>query len=115
MKFRNLDSDGDWTFGKGKHNYVSEQEALKLNVKTRLLEWVNDCFFNMTAGIDYLNRLDKGQRQNLENDIKSIILNSEGVTEITSFYTTLVSRVFTAQYQVKTIYSKTFIDTLEVK
>lgn len=114
MIFRNLDKNGDFTFGKGKNNFVADNEAIKLDIKTRLQEWLGDCFFNMTAGIDYLNRLDKNERENLEEEIRTVILQTKNVVEIVNFSTSLINRKFKAEYQVRTIFSKAFIDRIEV-
>lgn len=116
MIFRNLDSEGDWQFGRGKQSYVSGTAAIAINVKTRLYSWVGDCFFDLPAGIDWWNRLgSKNQRQLLELDMRRIILQSDGVTGITEFDTTLVGREFTASYKINTIFSKEFIDSLTIE
>ncbi len=114
MIFRQLDQNHDWTFGKGKNNFTSQNDAIKLDIKTRLLEWYRDCFFNMSAGIDYPNRLERSQRKNIETDTKRIILTTNNVTELVSFSTSLTDRSFRASYQVRTIFSTTFIDKIEV-
>ncbi len=115
MIFRNLTADGDWTFGSGVANYVAQNAAIGLNIKTRLLSWVGDCFFDIPAGVDWVNRLgSKNQRTLLELDIRRIILQSQGVTGIISFDTLLNGRNFTAHYSVNTIYSKQFTDSLTV-
>tara|TARA_B110000908_G_C9845225_1_gene267404 strand:+ start:63 stop:416 length:354 start_codon:yes stop_codon:yes gene_type:complete len=116
MKFRNLDNNGDWNFGRGKSDFIAQNDAIGLNIKTRLNSWVNDCFFNQTAGIDWLNRLGStGQRELLELDIKRIIQQSEDVTGILSFDTFLNGRSFTAEYSVETVYSKSYEDKLELE
>lgn len=115
MIFRQLNSDNDWTFGKGKNNFARENDAIGLNIKTRIKSWVGDCFFDTSAGIDWVNRLgSKSQRELLELDLRNIILQSEGVTGINSFSTSLVNRQFTADYSVETVYSKSYTDAIEV-
>ncbi len=115
MIIRNLDADGDWTWGAGKNNYLSNNAAIGLNIKTRILSWLDDCFFNPQAGIDWLNRLgSKNQRGLLELDLRRIILQSEGVTGILSFDSVLVGRAFTANYSVQTIFSQSFQDSVQV-
>jgi len=114
MKFRNLDSNHDWQFGKGRNNYKENSEAVKLNVKTRLLEWLNDCFFAMDSGIDYINRLgSKGQEELLEQDMRRIILQTEDVSGLNSFSFELIDRNFRASYNLSTIYNESFEDFLE--
>lgn len=111
MIFRNLSDLGDWQFGKGIQDFASENKAIGLNVQTRIKSWVGDCFFDSKAGIDWLNRLgSKNQRALLELDLKRIIMQSEGVVKLLSFYTNLNGRAFSASYSVQTIYS-TITDT----
>lgn len=111
MIFRNLSELGDWEFGKGIQDFTAENKAIGLNIKTRIQSWVGDCFFDMDAGIDWLNRLgSKNQRTLLELDLKRIIIQSEGVVKLLSFDTNLNGRSFSASYSVQTIYS-TITDT----
>jgi len=116
MIFRNLDENHDFTFGKGKQDMTAQNKAIGLNIKTRIMSWVGDCFFDQKAGIDWINRLgSKSQRTLLELDLRRIIQQSEGVTGILSFDTVLNGRNFNAYYSVQTIYSKTFQDSLTVE
>lgn len=109
MIFRNLDSNDDWTFGNGLSNYVSGDQAIGLNIKTRLKSWVGDCFFALNAGIDYVNRLGrKNQQSILESDMKRIILQSFGVTGLPSFFNSLTGRALNSQYSVDTIFSRAY-------
>ena len=104
MIFRNIDEDGDWCFGKGAQDMTATNKAIGLNIKTRIQSWVGDCFFDMGAGIDWLNRLgSKNQRALLELDLKRIIMQSDGVVKLLSFDTDLNGRSFIANYSVKTI------------
>ena len=113
MIFRNLDASGDWTFGQGKSNYIAGNPAIGLNIKTRLLCWLTDCFFDQNAGVDWKNRLgSKNQRKLLEADLRRIILQSYGVTGILSFQTNLTDRAFSATYSVQTIFSESYTDTI---
>lgn len=109
MIFRNLDSNHDWTFGNGLSNYVSGNDAIGINIQTRLLSWIGDCFFALNAGIDWANRMGrKGQDGILKSDLKRIILQSFGVTGITAFSTVLVDRTLNAHYDVNTVFSKSY-------
>ena len=115
MIFRNLDENGDWTFGKGIQNMATQNKAIGLNIKTRILSWVDDCFFDQKAGIDWINRLgSKGQRSLLELDLKRVILQSENVTALTSFDTILSGRSFLGNYSVSTIFSQDFEDNIRI-
>lgn len=114
VAFRNLDENGDWLFGKGKNDYARSQEAIKLDIKTRIHSWLGDCFFAVEDGIDWWNRLGSfDQRELLEQDLRLAILQTDGVTEIVDFSTELVDRRFSASYTVNTVYSKQFTDLIE--
>ena len=89
MKTRALDSQGDWQFGRGLQSYVTEKNALKQNISTRLKSWRNDCFFAMDDGVDWQNFLDIGKKRFLDIDIKRVILQTEGVLRISSYTSTL--------------------------
>lgn len=116
MIFRNLDSNHDFSFGRGLANYINGNAAIGLNIETRILSWVGDCFFDLAAGIDWANRLgSKNQRALLEVDLRRIILQSYGVTGIVSFDTTLTGRLFKASYTVNTIFSTNYSNTVTME
>lgn len=113
MAFRNLDENNDWTFGKGKNNYVRGNAAVALDIKTRINSWFGDCFFAQTEGIDWINRLgSKNQRRLLEADLRREILQTQDVTGIINFDTILEGRNFTANYSVSTAFSETINDSI---
>ena len=116
MIFRNLDENGDWTFGKGKNNYLTKNDAISLNVKTRILSWLRDCFFNMNAGIDWLNRLSKNQNELLESDLVELIAKTDNVTGITSISTSFdaLERIFNINFSINTVYTQDYEDKIEV-
>ena len=110
MIFRALTPLGDWSFGAGLNNYARNEDAIDLNIKTRLLSWVGNCFFALQDGIDWKTRLDKGQQQNLINELKAEILQSYGVVGINSVsYTFDASRrALVVMYNIQTIFSPSF-------
>lgn len=107
MIIRNLDENHDWTFGKGRNNYASGNKCVGLNIQTRILSWLNDCFFAQSEGVDWVNRLGmKGQTDMLEQDIRTIIVQTPDVVQLVDFQFQVVGRVFTAQYTVNTRFSR---------
>lgn len=114
MIIRNLDSNHDWTFGSGLANYIGGNDAIGLNINTRLLSWLNDCFFDMSAGIDWVNLLGSlGQKDMLDMNLRRVILQSYGVTGLVSFSSSLnAQRRFTAEYTVNIIYSQGYQNSL---
>ncbi len=107
MRVRQTDVNGDWNFGKGKNNYLTDNAATAQNIKTRLGSFLGNCFFDLGAGIDWFNRLGSKARLALELDISSIILNTPDVTGIVSLSTSVDpgTRNFVATYTVQTVYS----------
>jgi hypothetical protein len=110
MIFRRLDENDDWTFGKGKNNFLKDLNAVKLDIKTRLSFWVGDCFFSSTEGVDYNNYLDVGTKDFLDLDIKKNILKTENVQRITGFESSIdADRNYSAKAKIMTIYGETEI------
>lgn len=109
MRVRQVDENNDWLFGKGRNNYVVDIRAVAQNIKTRLLEFLGDCFFNLGAGIDWPSLLGAKDQDALNLAISTTILNTEGVTGIRQLFINLnrVTRDITIQYEVQTAYGTT--------
>lgn len=112
MIIRAIDSNSDWQFGQGINSYRITQDAIMQNIRTKILEWKGDCFFNMNAGIDWINRLDKRQEDILNQELKSLILKCFGVVELNELSVKVVNRIFTADYTIKTIFSPSAQDVI---
>lgn len=101
-----LDKDGDWTFGKSLNDYLSNQAAVIQNIKTRLLCFLGDCFFDITAGVDWFTFLGGSKNQiALRASISSVILNTTFVTGINQLSINLTNRSFSVSYQAQTVFS----------
>ena len=112
MIIRALDTNSDWTFGKGIQNYLREKDALKLNIRSRLKSWKGDCFYEPAEGVDYNNFLDVGTKEFLDRDIKRVILQTEDVIKITEYESTLdrTSREVSIRTRIETVFGKITID-----
>jgi hypothetical protein len=106
MSTRALDSNGDWIFGTGISAYLIGNSEVAQNIKTRLLCFINDCFWDVAAGIDWLNLLgSKNQQLALQLAISAVILNTANVTALSQISLVVSpSRQFTVQYLVQTTY-----------
>lgn len=82
MKFRNLDENGDWEYGRGEASYVVDQACIALDMATRLRSWVGNCPFDPEAGIDYKNLLGIGTKDELDQAIQETIVQTEGVISV---------------------------------
>ncbi len=113
MIIRALDATGDWTFGQGKQNYLIGQKAIALNIQTRLLSFLNDCFFDLNAGIDWINLLGStNTKVQIELSVKAVILKSYGVLRINSLSSSFVGRRLSLTYNIDTIFTANFTQSL---
>ncbi len=115
MIFRSLDASGDWVFGSGKAAYATGDIAISLNIRTRILSWLNDCFFAQTSGIDWINRLGLKKQEDLLNlDLRRMITKSYGVAQLISLDTTVTDRHFNGRYEITTIFSPTYVNQINL-
>lgn len=114
MIIRANDSQNDWIYGLGANAYKVNNDAIAQDIKTKIQEWYGDCFFNMIAGIDWLNRFNDGNSARLEQEINSLILKINGVVNVNNILLDLTDRNFTVSYDVQTVYSASVIDSIRL-
>lgn len=87
MIIRNLDASGDWTFGQGRQNYLRNDDAVALNVATRLRCFLNDCFWATQFGVDWWNLLgtkNPTAQANVVLQTRAMISDSFGIVRVNS-------------------------------
>ena len=115
MITRSLDLNKDWTFGKGKQNYKKDNDAVAQSIQTRIMSFLNDCFFDSSAGIDWFTLLGSKNIQGLTIQIRSIILETTGVNELIDLSLNLdQNRSLSVSYSVTTDYSTSVQSTVTV-
>ncbi len=106
---RALDANGDWTWGRGKNDYLQRNAAIEQNIQTRLLSFLGDCYFKINDGIDWFTFMGSKGSQNqvaLNLAINATILNTEGVVDLVQVSLNIDSaRKITISYTVTTIYT----------
>ncbi|MCK5611977.1 hypothetical protein KAR91_59455 [Candidatus Pacearchaeota archaeon] len=107
MRFRSIDTNNDWNFGKGKQSYFKDQDALMTNLKTRIQSFLNDCFFAIADGIDWFNLLGSKSQSDILSSVRKIIIDTDGVTRINEIDSFLNSTTRNLQitYNINTQYS----------
>lgn len=107
MIVRALDINGDWTFGKGRNNYLSGNAAIVQDISLRLKSFLGDCFFAIDEGIDWFNLLGSKNQVALELAVRSVILGTEGVVKLIDAQVTLEeeSRRINMRFIVSTVYT----------
>ena len=114
MRFRNLDENGDWVFGKGRNSYLQNNQALMMNIKTRLLCFLGDCFFDTEAGIDWWVLLGGKDLKSIIASIQRVILRSANVKRIVELDYTLTNRNLSVKVSVEFADGEILTDTVEV-
>lgn len=116
MRVRAVDYNHDWTFGSGLQDYKLNGRAVAQNVKTRILSFYGDCFFDEEAGIDWFNLLGYGTQELLETSIKQTIIETEGVSAINNINIVYdrERRNIWIKYDIQTIYSESYIEELTI-
>lgn len=110
---RNLDVNHDWTFFDGIFNYLTGDDDIALNIKTRVLSFLGDCFFATDEGIDWFNLLDYRYQPDLELKVTEVIKNTPGVTAINSVELLVgKDRRANIYYDIQTEFSKSYTDTI---
>lgn len=116
MIFRALTATGDWTFGKGVQSYLTGQAAIAADIKTYLKLWTGNCFFALQAGVNWTQYLDKNQEDNLLAGLQAVILARFGVMGLHQLSAKLDarSRHLVVSYDVQTIYTQSFKDSITI-
>ena len=114
MRFRSIDSTGDWVFGKGRNSYLTGNEALMMNIKTRLLEFYQNCFWDMEKGIEWWTLLGGKNLKKILVDVQRTILRSYQVKRIVNLDYTLTNRKLFISISIEFLNGETLTDTVEV-
>lgn len=115
MRVRQLDANGDMTFGQGAANlYFNTPAGVGQCIKTRLLLILGEWFLDTTQGTDWGGKiLGRHGSKSYDAEIKRVILGTTGVSQIVSYSSNLTTdRKLTINAQVLTIYSATDIVTI---
>ena len=110
MIFRALDTNGDFCFGHGKQDYLRRIDAIREDIRTALLEFLNDAFWAPSDGIDWWNLLggkNPAATTNILLQTRRTILSRYGVVRVDSlnYQMDRTTRALSIQYTVFTIFS----------
>jgi hypothetical protein len=107
MIFRGSQISDTWVFGRGKQNYLKNNDALMANIKTRLRMIYSECVFDPTMGVQWFALLGQKDSTKLVLAVKREIYNCYGVVKVldVSFDLEHITRKLTVSYLVDTIFS----------
>ncbi|UYJ76116.1 hypothetical protein N4227_17345 [Yersinia enterocolitica] len=78
-----LDKNSDWSFGRGRQNYITGGGAIAQKVKCRIRSFKNDNPLNMVDNIDWVYLLsEKNTEQETLREIERVTLATDGVMRI---------------------------------
>ena len=85
-----------------------------LNIKTRLLEFLNDCFWDMEKGIDWWTLLGGKNLKSILVDVQRTILRSYQVKKIVKLDYKLNNRSLKIELSIEFLNNEVLTDTVEV-
>lgn len=119
MIFRNLDSDGDWSFGSGVQSYAYGERAIQLNIQTALFTFLNEIFWQLDFGVDWWNLCggkNPAAQANIILQTRKTIINCEGVVRINSVDVTTDSRSrnLRLSYNIDTTFTRNLRNSISI-
>jgi len=114
MKFRNLDPKTlDWTFGKGRQSFATDNQAIGLNVATSLRFFSGECFINRLIGLPWFQLLGLVNSPEAYYMIKSYIEAQFGVLKVNQIKLNVSEdRLFSLDLDITTLYDMNFQTTV---
>lgn len=114
MTVRKLSPTGDFEFGQGALNFISNSPATVAQVvKTALLLWLGEWYLDLTLGMPWIEGvLGKHNQSTADVTVQDYILSVQGVTDIESFESIAQGdlRKYSADCRINTLYGPTAID-----
>jgi hypothetical protein len=116
MRFRSLSTvDGDWMLGDGRSSYAKANDAILLNIATRLKTFSGECFFSPLSGLPWFSLIDSKNKDVIVLSIKSAINECNGVLRVNEIeYSFDVNRVLKITYDINTLYASNIKGTVTV-
>ncbi|MCB2297804.1 hypothetical protein [Clostridium tagluense] len=109
MRYRMLDANGDYLFGRGQQCFTFGRFAVSQAINTSLALLKNEWWEDTSAGLPLFQSIlgQTGSHDNIaiaDLLIKKVISGVTGVTEIQDFTSTYENRVYTFTCSVNTLY-----------
>lgn len=109
MRYRKLDENGDYTFGRGAANFlVDTPDTVRQSVQTRLALIRGEWFLDKTEGTPWNMVVGRGTNKTHDLVIQTRILQTSGVREILKYQSQVdpLDRHLSIVALIETIYSK---------
>lgn len=97
-----ITSGNDWTFGRGRADYLRRSAAIAQTVKTRLRSFTQDWFLDTTANIDWIGLLSvRNSERQIRREIERVTLATEGVARVDELTVRLDAHKRAATYSLR--------------
>ena len=114
MRYRKLDTDGDYQMGHGDADYhVDSPECVAQAVKTRLALLAGEWFLDLMEGTPYVTHVwGKQTKATYDPVLRRRILQTEGVRDLVSFESMFdpETRKLTVSAEINTVYGATSVN-----
>jgi hypothetical protein len=108
MKYRRLTDDGDYTFGFGNNCFISDTDAVAQAIGTKMNMFKGDYWADQSEGLPFFQKIAGNSDKNtVDSLLEARILETPGVSSISSISSSIANRKYTATITVVTAYSTT--------
>jgi hypothetical protein len=107
MSYRRLDTTWDYTFGDGKNNFLTDQEAVAQAIRTRLLFFQGEWWENLLDGLPMFQSIlgaSGSKKATIDRIIQKRIQDTPGVLAVSALSSTFESREYSFVATVDTDY-----------
>jgi hypothetical protein len=115
MRYRRLDSNGDYTFGQGSTNFLINSPATVAQaVSTALRLFQGEWFLDITAGVPWITSVaGVNTRDTADSVVKQAILGVTGVLNIVSYSSSFdtAKRIFSVTATINTQFGVASVNT----
>lgn len=117
MIYRQLDDNGDYIFGRGKHAYLEGVDAVAQAIKTRLLLLYHEWWEDLEDGLPLWEKImaSSGQPSNIKAVdfiFRERIQGTTGVLSILGYESSFENRHYTFRCAVETLYGSIVISNI---
>lgn len=115
MRYRKLDNNGDYTFGRNANDFVSDVDAVSQAIRTNLLLLYGEWWEDKDKGLPLFQNI-LGQPGTPESAqaadllVREVISNTPGVRSISHFESSYADRRFALSCSVETIYGDASVE-----
>lgn len=106
MRNRQMDANDDYVFGAYSKYLVNTPAGVAQAVRTKLRLFAKEWFLDFREGLNLDNILGYGTQPTRDHEVQQRILNTPGVTGLSSYSSQVAGRAFTINATVDTLYGQ---------